>query len=561
MKDMKKIILWIVLVITAGTITSCLDDNEFNYIEINDLKEDENGETIQNFDSEYSPFQGEELLLAPTFTFTIDSINPDVSYEWYINGIKTDVTTPTYRFSSDVIGIYEVTFTIVDNKTGVKFSANTRINVQSAYAKGWMILSEGADGSSQLSFVKMKIATNENGNDSIYYVGEDHDFVPGLGSGPQKLLENFNYVDYYNFGNSVVLNDEVIVMQKNKWVELNGNSFTREIYTEEEFMDGMPANCEPENAVMTYTSKCIRDKEGRLYFNTKAAINDFHAGKYMSDPLFGGQLFKEIYATNKATSKAKYFLALTKDDNSLVGIVDDGQANSTSEPYDPTMNMSSNRQNGNQVPITETDASNPQFKNISYNIINIFPHVIGESKPCNWVAILEKGGQYWFRDFTLELAYGNEKINIKADNMKVVSSSMFTNYKDAVAFPHKKFMMIANGNQLWYCPFEAGSNGTGLKLKDFPSEIASISYKDIAKYPYSGSKPEYNGHIGIGLTTGEFYIYEVIEEKDKNKVPTGIATLKQLYPNENTVDSNFGKIIDVVYKFGTLSNTISYNIN
>ena len=223
--------------------------------------------------------------------------------------------------------------------------------------------------------------------------------------------------------------------------------------------------------------------------------------------------------------------------------------------------MSSNRQNGNQVPITETDASNPQFKNISYNIINIFPHVIGESKPCNWVAILEKGGQYWFRDFTLELAYGNEKINIKADNMKVVSSSMFTNYKDAVAFPHKKFMMIANGNQLWYCPFEAGSNGTGLKLKDFPSEIASISYKDIAKYPYSGSKPEYNGHIGIGLTTGEFYIYEVIEEKDKNKVPTGIATLKQLYPNENTVDSNFGKIIDVVYKFGTLSNTISYNIN
>jgi len=26
-------------------------------------------------------------------------------------------------------------------------------------------------------------------------------------------------------------------MQKNKWVELNGNSFTREIYTEEEFME------------------------------------------------------------------------------------------------------------------------------------------------------------------------------------------------------------------------------------------------------------------------------------------------------------------------------------
>jgi len=63
------------------------------------------------------------------------------------------------------------------------------------------------------------------------------------------------------------------------------------------------------------------------------------------------------------------------------------------------------------------------------------------------------------------------------------------------------------------------------------------------------------------LTTGEFYIYEVIEEKDKNKVPTGTATLKQLYPNENTVDSNFGKIIDVLYKFGKLSNTVSYSIN
>ena len=42
-----------------------------------------------------------------------------------MDGKKLDVTTPSYTFSSDKYGIYELTYAVVDNKTGVKFSLST----------------------------------------------------------------------------------------------------------------------------------------------------------------------------------------------------------------------------------------------------------------------------------------------------------------------------------------------------------------------------------------------------------------------------------------------------
>ena len=99
---MKKLIIFSLLLSIVAGFYSCLDDkNNFDYKQVNEL---DGG--ISNMDEYgYEVNVGEELTLSPTFKFTIDKENPDVSYEWYLDGKKLDVNTPSYTFSSDKYGI------------------------------------------------------------------------------------------------------------------------------------------------------------------------------------------------------------------------------------------------------------------------------------------------------------------------------------------------------------------------------------------------------------------------------------------------------------------------
>lgn len=82
------------LFIVAG-FYSCLDDkNSFDYKQVNEL----DGAILNMDEYGYEVNVGEELTISPTFKFTIDKENPDVSYEWYLDGKKLDATTPSYTF-------------------------------------------------------------------------------------------------------------------------------------------------------------------------------------------------------------------------------------------------------------------------------------------------------------------------------------------------------------------------------------------------------------------------------------------------------------------------------
>lgn len=266
---MKKLIIYSLLLFIVTGFYSCLDDkNNFDYKQVNEL----DGEILNIDIAGYEVNVGEELTISPTFKFTIDKENPDVSYEWYLDGKKLDVTTPSYTFSSDKYGIYELTYAVVDNKTGVKFSLSTKITVTSAYLKGWAILSD-MNGRSALSFIKVKTVKKlyydsdgrEAYKDSIVYEEVEKDIIPDLGTEPLRLLESTGYWDLaYQDLNSgeEVLYDELVVMQGSKWVELNGNSLMKSVYTEEEFNGDIPDDFSPVDAVMTYSSKFLFNQNG-----------------------------------------------------------------------------------------------------------------------------------------------------------------------------------------------------------------------------------------------------------------------------------------------------------
>jgi hypothetical protein len=70
-------------------------------------------------------------------------------------------------------------------------------------------------------------------------------------------MNNIGYIDY-NLQYGISVYDELVVKQ-DRWVELNGNTLEREVYTDEEFRGDIPAHFSPIEAAMT----CNRNH--RLY--------------------------------------------------------------------------------------------------------------------------------------------------------------------------------------------------------------------------------------------------------------------------------------------------------
>ena len=416
---MKKLIIYSLLLFIVTGFYSCLDDkNNFDYKQVNEL----DGEILNIDIAGYEVNVGEELTISPTFKFTIDKENPDVSYEWYLDGKKLDVTTPSYTFSSDKYGIYELTYAVVDNKTGVKFSLSTKITVTSAYLKGWAILSD-MNGRSALSFIKVKTVKKlyydsdgrEAYKDSIVYEEVEKDIIPDLGTEPLRLLESTGYWDLaYQDLNSgeEVLYDELVVMQGSKWVELNGNSLMKSVYTEEEFNGDIPDDFSPVDAVMTYSSKFLFNQNGYIYYNQRAVANDFHAGFYLSDPIWGGTRFKKMYGIQKFNDYMRTIPVLTTD-NSLQYIWDGGLT------YEfPTIHMNTLMYSGNVYEIVDDEGKgDSRFQNMEYEIINMLPASTEKDDwydTCmpRWVALLKKDGNYFLRNFSLDTYYVNPPVKV-----------------------------------------------------------------------------------------------------------------------------------------------------
>lgn len=563
---MKKLCIYAVITALFGSMTGCLeDDNNYNYEKINTIQKSFNN--FQNIEIDYSIICGEELKLAPTFKFTIDSINPDVSYEWYLDReLLVDETGPAYTFASDKSGTYEVTFAVVDNKSGVKHAVSTKVYVRAVYQRGWTILSNEG-GRSVLHFIvpsTYKYEATYDGKtftrDSLVYNDVRRDIVPGLGMNPVGLFNNVGNMDYYSVM-GISLYDELIV-QQDQWVELNGNTLEREVYTYQEFKDDLPADFSPVEAAMTYSAKVLRDKNGLIYWNNKGDVSDFHAGFYTSVGLNNNTKFKRLFQAYKLNySHTKIILALTED-NSFVGLFD--EASNKSDYTSSVIPEGNTKNSGN---IGNIKSSGDIFSNIKKEVVEVLPaywdpsygYDVTTTRPY-WAALMRDKGSInhslWF--FGLEVA--GENINCRESFE--TSLGTFSDYRDMTVFSNKHYVVIADGNQLYYSQYGADKEHHAIEGKllplgnAFPSKIKSLSSNDpnFAKnYPYSGQ-------LGVALEDGSFYIFGVEEVRNATDVCTS-ASLKQVFPNENTSEENkkFGTIVDVLYKIGRSFDMLAFS--
>lgn len=335
---MKRILIYIYVLAGIMSFSGCLDDeNNYDYSEFNELE----GREIGGMKNEYFLSYAQKLTITPTFEFTIDKENLDVSYEWRLDGVLLpEETGPSCTFCFERGGVHEVTYTVIDNKSGVKFSRSCTLRVRSPFTRGWLILREGESQESELSFVgassvlhKMTVTDGttiaEIDRDSLVYDQVVEKVSDGLGSNPVGLFLNAGYLGPY--GEVFETSDEVGVMQ-DRWVELNGSTLERSVYTEDEFRGDLPeVGLHPQAAAMTFSAKALLNSDGYIYWAGTAFASDFHSCAYTSFPLGKDKKFKGVYPSFKLNKHHGAIPAYTAD-NEIVGIIDNAEVVSYADP-------------------------------------------------------------------------------------------------------------------------------------------------------------------------------------------------------------------------------------
>lgn len=571
---MKKIFLFAFLVAATGSMVSCIDDdNNYNYGKVNEIEGGANN--FKDIEDRYNVAVGQDLTICPTFKFTIDSINPDVSYEWTMDGKPIEgATEQSHTFNFDKSGSHDVSFYVIDNKSGLKYGATTNIKVMAAYQRGWVILSKADDGRAVLNFItpsSIKYNTTYQGSelsrDSIVYKSVALDINKNLGKNPTGLQLYVGEADYYDsFG--IDEYDEVIV-KGDKWEELNGNALEHETYTTDEFGGDVPEGFEPAEGAFTYSMKAIRSTDGYIYCNVKSDASDFHIGNYTAVPINNGMKFKRIFQNYKyGGSSCNTILALSED-NSLMAIADAGNTNSYGS--DASISENSRRLSSNVYEVTNEDDESISYKQMRDKIIDLLPacgapdcdNDYTSAKP--WYVALTQDPVtkvYSLKSFKIYASYRSSAY-VNVENYQERTFDTIDNYKGMAVFPNKHYVIVADGNKLYYCQYGTDPNtytellGERKLIKTFDHDITSIEANDIQVNTYR-CKYDYPGQLGVALEDGEFFIFSVneLEDGDGN---CEAANLIQVFPNEFVSNNQFGNIVDVLYKGGRGTNYFMYS--
>lgn len=561
------------LLATMGCMVSCIDDdNNYNYSQVNMIQGGVNN--FDNISYTYNVAVGQELTISPTFKYTIDKENPDVSFEWTMDGQKIEgANQQSHTFCFDKSGSHDVSFYVIDNKTGLKFGASTVIKVMAAYQRGWVILSKADDGRAILSFItpsSIKYTTTykdkELIRDSLVYKSSVKDINQNLVKNPTGMFLNVGNADY-NDSFGIEEYDEVVV-KGDQWEELNGNTLEHETYTLEEFGGDAPASIKLAEAAYTYSMKAVRSEDGYIYCNVKTDAADFHIGNFTSIPINNSMKFKRLFQYYKYDGPYCNTILALSEDNSLMAIADAGKARTyTSES---SINENSRRLSSNVYNITSEDDKSISLQKIKDDIIDLRPacgssdfgYDFTRAYPF-YVALTQDpvSKLYSLMSFKVSANYGNKSYAYVKDYQKR-PFGLISDYKDMAVFPSKHYVVIADGNKLYYCQYGINSDsytellGERKLIKTFDHDIVSLDANDLQVNMYR-AKYEYPGQLGVALSNGEFFIFSIMEHEDSDGNCEAV-NMVQAFPNEFVKDNKFGKIVDVLYKGGRSTNYFSY---
>lgn len=519
------IFLWLLLGVLS---ISCLDDKtNYDYKRLNEISK------IENIESSYTIYPGDELTLEPVLKFTLDSIHPSVGYEWYVDLEKVS-EEPIFTYKAEEVGSYYVTLVVTENSSKVQATQRTIVKVDSEWKKGWLILSD-RNNTSELSLLKTQLSElrDEDGyfeRDTLLIMGMDRNISPNLGTGPKKLFEHLAFDDYKTIAH------DIVVLQDDKCVELNGYTLEREVYTEEEFIGHVPAGFNPVDVAMSYKSNVVLNQDGLLYYGLSYNAEAFHTVRYSSEPYAQGKKFSNI-AVGKG-GKASLIMAVMEHGDgtrSFVGIVDDGRSTTESNG---DFTGTAHRYNGALATLPDGDGSEKFNRLTAEVLLNTWNGEDPDYGDPMFLALLRENGACYFLNYQFEAKRKNNADGTYSFPLEIyyadrydVPADIFDNYTDIAVFPWRDYVIVASGTTLHLVNYIEGTSTPLALERPLAAPITTLGVRDFDDY-----YEEYEGpQLGVGLENGEFFVFEV---------NAGAANLREVYHADG-----LGVIKDVIYKY------------
>lgn len=291
-----KRILFILLIV----FTSCFKDKgNYDYTDLS-------APVVANFDSVYTVFTGDSLVISPVVT--LPGGKKDMTCTWKINipeqARSDDYEGPELRILFGLgASTYSALFTVTDNSTGMKYFYKFSIAGKTAFTTGTIVLSDDAGGA-KLSFIKPDGTVQP---DLYQAINKEP-----LGTGAMQLVPVRNQF-YMNviFAYWIVCSGGV-----NPAVRINSDNLEKEKYIRENFYEA-PASIVPgyfQNIINGTTTAIMNDQ---LFIGTSETAPFATYYGYYGVPVSGNyRLAPDLVFT--FTQAGSYYLGFDKVKRNLV---------------------------------------------------------------------------------------------------------------------------------------------------------------------------------------------------------------------------------------------------
>jgi hypothetical protein len=463
---------------------------------------------------------GDTLKISPAIKWQYpDRDTMGFEYEWrQIDSVVS--TSRNLAYKPNISGYFNIYLYVTEKATGIVTRFSQQIQAQSAYKAGWLLLTNDG-GRTGISFIRRDAKKDAN-NQTYYvynYLPDIYDqLYPGvpLGEEPIKLATRV-FPDYTL--------DEIVVLQGNSTVYLDGDNFRRKISMQNEFPGQVfPGNVKMIDYVDGYSANFVLADNGKMYWKSNPrSMGGLHDGYFFDEPIYfenGGAHITQIIDASVDLSSFVY--VYDNQNKRFMGLF-------TSNGGNDYMGSKLFLNNSTTPPVGWVDLNNQAGHSLKYSA--------DYANAAYYMNIIKNDatGQYLYQTYRLANLWSS--IDVSEQKQEVFAGSAFVN-------DNTVYYRVRNSSYLFF--------GTGSKLYFY-----DINTKKVALYHDFGTgnivkltADANEGELGVALSNGKMVICSLKNEVlgDANPGATGI--LFQTPARKPIVDLawKWGSYYDYVFK-------------
>ncbi len=480
-------------------------------------------------------YAGVESSYTPTVEWG-DKSQEDFEYKWTLNGREVISTEFTLKYVFRDMGTPYLTFQMTDKETGIVYGKDFKASVSAKYLLGWVILSEGTDQSSHLSFIEM--------DDYVAHPDIYAELYPGdaLGSKPYGLAETCNSK-----------RDQIMVLQEGGEgpISLNGLSFVKVMPLQQEFIgEQFPEeNFKAKAVLFTHRgTEMLIAESGNMYdrITAKARTSDvsFQDAIFSTNPyphIAGETSFTHYTFPGASTNFTPLYDGLNRRWLGYHTVSPTGTQSSI-----PAL-----------LPGTVSFPEGFDFcTGMAEDVELVYAQSHAESTSyLNLTNVLKRGSTYYANDSKLTLSTSNYKITVSAFSQKEFAPGYTINENTVFCMPRGTgtsynadvHIFFNVGQKVYFFHYDTGLT---YLFRDFSKE-ENAPQGDIVGLTQRADTKE----LGVTFSDGHFFIMN----SDKAK----LDNIRQSNLDPENIDNGLrlahitgipGKPVATIFKFGKTSN-------